>query len=360
MDKKKIRVGVWGIGAMGACAIRELARLPETEVACGLVYSREKSGVDLGTLAGINPIGVKATSDVDSFIATHPDCVLHMARDFGDYRSDDDIIKLLRAGINVVTVLSYQYPGARPEAEERIRNAAMDGGATFFSTGINPGYMYERLVPTLTGISNGIESITMREFTNVEHLKGGAEFLRVFGFGLSPEDAQQNTMPTQVAQVYLTQGMRYLADKLDMPLERIELKSVYRPAPEDIDAPGVMSVAKGKVAAISHTWTGIVRGKPFFHINTNWFLSGTMRPAEAQSDDFWLLQIEGQPSVRVGVEVQGSFARNLKLLENNPTYGGHFTTVILAIQAVPQVIVAQPGWMVPEMPQFHWKPDMRG
>jgi hypothetical protein len=33
--------------------------------------------------------------------------------------------------------------------------------------------------------------------------------------------------------------------------------------------------------------------------------------------------------------------------------------VITFVQAIPAVIAAPPGLMIPDLPQMHWKPDLR-
>src|SRR5690348_17191300 len=111
--REPYRVVVWGPGEIGQSAIREIIRLPETELVGVLAYSEEKNGVDVGTLIGSDPVGVMATTDPNAILALEPECVLYTARDFADHREDADLVMLLEAGINVVTVMAFQYPRAR-------------------------------------------------------------------------------------------------------------------------------------------------------------------------------------------------------------------------------------------------------
>jgi 4-hydroxy-tetrahydrodipicolinate reductase len=106
---KKTKVGVWGPGGIGGCAIRELARIPEIDLVGVLAYSEHKDGVDAGALVGIGDIGIKATTDVSRFLATKPDCVFYAARDFTNFNTDPDIVMLLEAGVNVITALPYHF-----------------------------------------------------------------------------------------------------------------------------------------------------------------------------------------------------------------------------------------------------------
>jgi 2,4-diaminopentanoate dehydrogenase len=71
------------------------------------------------------------------------------------------------------------------------------------------------------------------------------------------------------------------------------------------------------------------------------------------------VEIEGIPSVRLGLDVTGSFVQNKTITERSPTPGDYLATVIPAIQAIPATVDGPPGILEMQMPQFHWKPDMR-
>lgn len=79
------------------------------------------------------------------------------------YSPDEDIVRLLEAGINVVTILPYHYMALREEAHGRIEAAAQRGDASFFATGMNPGFIFERVVLTLSGVSNAITEVSLSE-----------------------------------------------------------------------------------------------------------------------------------------------------------------------------------------------------
>src|SRR6478736_6217035 len=104
MTAARSRVVVWSTGGVGSNAIRAIARRPDLDLVGVWVHSEEKVGRDVGELAGIGPLGVMATSDVDALIALRPDCAIYAAS--GPERgagAAPDYERLLRAGINVVT-----------------------------------------------------------------------------------------------------------------------------------------------------------------------------------------------------------------------------------------------------------------
>ena len=104
---KPYRVAVAGLGGLGACAIREILRLPEMELAAVLAYSPQKHGKDAGELVGVGTTGVRATTDFAEFLNSDAQCVIYTARYHGDWRSDEQILALLEAGKSVITRLGW-------------------------------------------------------------------------------------------------------------------------------------------------------------------------------------------------------------------------------------------------------------
>lgn len=352
------RVAVWGPGTMGKAAIREILRLPETELVSVLAYNAENEGADVAKLIGGAPTGVTITTSVDKMLATKPEVVLHTARDFADFRCDDEIIALLEKGTNVISVLPYQYPKARGEdVHKRFEDACRRGNATLHGNGIDPGFLYERLAALMTGLSNDIKYIKLQEFVRlVEH---GTDILVQFGFGSTPEQMKENVAAPTYAGNYLTMGMHYLADRLGLPIDRIERTLDPVLAPEDITISSGFTAKKGTIAYLCYTWTGYVDEQPMFVVQTNWYLDDSVRPAQAEHPYFWAIEIEGIPSTRVGLQITGSFLENKTITERSPTAGDYLATVIPSIQAIPAVVDGPAGILEFDMPQFHWKPDMR-
>ena len=152
----------WRLGAgRGRCLRGSGARSqPEHRIGRCRAYSAHKDGVDAGTLVGIRELGVKTTTDVSRFLAAKPDCVFYAARDFTNFNTDPDILMLLEAGVNVITALPYHYPKYRGDGvAAKFDAAGKKGGATLFGTGINPGFMGERLAVLMTTLSQEVEFI---------------------------------------------------------------------------------------------------------------------------------------------------------------------------------------------------------
>ncbi len=122
MTAGKYRVVVWATGGIGSIAIRTITNRPDLDLVGVWVHSDDKVGKDAGELANGDPIGVKATNDADALIALKPDCVVYAASGpERDALAIPDYVKLLEAGINVVTTSTTRLvnPHAYEPAEWR-------------------------------------------------------------------------------------------------------------------------------------------------------------------------------------------------------------------------------------------------
>src|SRR5262249_15625235 len=144
------RVVVWSTGGVGRVAVDAVHRRPDLELVGVWVHTQDKVGRDAGELAGGAPVGVAATNDADALIALRPDCVVYAAagpeRDAG---AVPDYVRLLEAGINVVSTTSTSliYPPSYyiPDWREQMEAAARSGGASFYASGIFPGFGSDQL-----------------------------------------------------------------------------------------------------------------------------------------------------------------------------------------------------------------------
>lgn len=353
------RIAVAGPGGLGLCAIREAARLPELELVAVLAYSPEKDGADAGTLAGIGEIGIKATTNLETFLANDIECVLHCGRDFGDWRTDGEMLEMLRRGINVITMLPYHFLRSRgADVEARFREAAEQGGATLHGTGITPGFFNERLAMVGTGLSNDVTHIRFGEYFNIAPVVGGEAMLRMFGFGAPRAEVEKNDFAAQMAENYLRQPIQYYADQLGIEIERIDRTSRVSETPVDLKSPAI-DIDAGTIGLVSYSWTAYSKGKPFYTTEVYWYLGDEMRPPQCPCNDFWLIEIEGRPSLKISIAGQASYEEDIYIRPEEPAPPGYIMTVVAMVQAIRTTIAAEPGLKLPAPPEVHWKPDMR-
>jgi 2,4-diaminopentanoate dehydrogenase len=353
------KVAIWGPGDVGSICIREAVRLPELEVVGAYVYSEHKDGVDVGTLAGIDPIGVAATRDLETFLALECDVVLYTALDMPGSNALQDFVTLLEAGKNVITSQPYNYLPARdPSFGEALQDAALRGGATFHAGGINPDFIGHKWALLMTGLSNDVREVKIEEYFECAQ-QANETTLRMIGLGGDPAEAMSETSPALwYQQQYWFQMLEQMAAELGVSLSRIEAACYSEPAPAELVTP-VMTIAPGQTGRVSYESTAFVDDEPFLIMRVGWYLTELMRPAGVTADVQWILTIEGRPSTRSVLDVEVSFAGRADALGGEPAAPGYLAFGICLIQAIPGVVAAEPGIKSTDVPPVHWRRDMR-
>src|SRR5829696_2665956 len=132
-----IRVVQWTTGNVGRRSVRAVAAHPDLELVGCYAWSAEKVGRDVGELCGIDPVGVAATDDVDALLALGPDCVTYNPM----WQSTDELVRILEAGVNVVSTAAFINGRGLGADRDRIAAACARGGSSMFGTGISPGFV---------------------------------------------------------------------------------------------------------------------------------------------------------------------------------------------------------------------------
>src|SRR3954453_9706769 len=114
-----IRVVQWTTGNVGRRSVAAVMAHPDLELVGCYAWSSDKVGTDVGELCEIDPVGVLATEDVDALLALKPDCVVYnpMWHDTGE------VVRILEAGVNIVTTAAFITGGGLGADRERIADA---------------------------------------------------------------------------------------------------------------------------------------------------------------------------------------------------------------------------------------------
>src|SRR6201999_2266395 len=176
---------------MGLIALRGVIDHPELELVDLVVHSDAKAGRDAGELCGAAPVGVLATQDPAAMLAGDADVVVYAAgANLRPLEAVEDMVSLLRAGKNVVScsVVPLVFPEAVDAAfTDPLRDAAITGGASFFTTGIDSGFANDVFPLVLSGVSRSIESVRVTEMFNYATYPDASAVYEILGFGKPPE-----------------------------------------------------------------------------------------------------------------------------------------------------------------------------
>lgn len=360
--RKPYRVMVWGPGGLGAVSIWEILQSAAYELVGVRCYGEAKNGVDVGTLIGIDAVGIKATTDVEALLAIDCDCIVYTARDMGNFNTDDEILMLLSRGKNVVTPLPYQNAHLfRDKAfSDKLHAACKAGGSVFHASGIDPDLISDRVLIALTGMCTEVKSLKLQE--NWECSGTEPELLAVAGFGQSLEDAARIPVAAAVSTNFL-KAIAYTVERLlGVHYERVEETHENIPAPHELVCQH-MTVRPGTVGRVTHRFRAWVANQeePFFTMEYNWVIGYEMLPEGVRPDQAWVAEIEGRPSLKMSIDMTTSLKTRERYyqvgrLRTEPGYHG---TMAPCLQAIPHICTAQPGVLPSFGPGLHWMKDPR-
>ena len=354
------KVIVWAPGYLGSAVIKEVLKRREFELVGVLAYSDRKNGMDVGEMLGIAPVGVRMTTDQQAILDMEADCVIHCGTNMmDDSPRNREVVSLLESGKNVVASPNYHFPQLRGAAFVRmLEDACRKGGVSLYGTGINPGWLTERMAPLLTSFSNEIDYVRAQEYFNLSHVD--LSMLKACTIGMEMERAKRiiHKIEEGAGTPFYYPAVAQAVHVLGHELERIDVQSRFTAAREDLylSASGV-TISKGNVACWEHTWTGIVGGKPFFYLDEIFFV-GDYSPVQVRGDHYRVI-VEGKPaSVSMQMDVVASVEHNLLRRGNDPTTAGYYATAVILMQAVPIACSAKPGIVYPQ--NFaHYSSDYR-
>lgn len=352
---KKYRVVQFGTGFVGHLALRAIIAHPDLELVGVWVHGQDKVGMDAGTLAGLDhKTGIKATNDIDAIIALKPDCISSGAG--ADGREDwmaNAHSRFLAAGINMVSssISGLVNPDAHVDRAmiSMMNAAAMQGGASYFSSGIEPGFMSDTLPLTLSGISQNWKSIRVQEILDystwipneVEKLMGD-----VLGFGRPMDYVPLLFQPGHLTYVW-GGPITLMARALGVTLDEVREKVWRHPANESFEVKGFQTIEKGTAEAFRFELQGIVDGREAIVLeHVTRLRPGTaMQWDSGRQGDGYYVYIEGDPRMTLHMTVTGP--------DGDHHTGGILATATRLVNAIPLVCDAKAGLITPlDMPMI--------
>jgi hypothetical protein len=331
----------WATGAVGATQLQEIIDDPALELVGLFVYSEDKVGVDAGLLVGREPVGGIATSDRDEILALDADVVIHAAsKGHGVNTNLDDIVALLESGKDVITTTTYNHlPTYGAEAHERIVAAARRGGTRFHAAGEHPGFMFERLAATITGLSKTIDSITVQEYADCSKVPTREMLFDLMGMGKAPEDITPDTAMFKSVSIQYEQAIHATADVIGVNIERIETGVATAVVDHDVALP-IGTIPAGRVVGQVLTWTGYRDGHPYLVAEEYWVVTKDIPQWELSVDDapFIRVIVEGMPRLRLDLTVD-----DVPVPGVPGSISGHLLVGTTALRALPYVRAAPPG-----------------
>ena len=326
------RVAQWAAGRIGRSAMRAVIRDPSLELVALHVHSPEKVGRDAGELCGLEPIGLRATSEISDVLLSQPDVLLYMPEGY----DLDALETILSAGVNVVTTRSeFFFPaGMSPDIQERIQRACETGESTLFATGSSPGFSTVALPLVLTNLSRQVDCITIDEFADIPASVTPSMITDVMGFGSPPANSLDQRRLDHASEGF-SQSLQILAATLGKTIDRFETRGEMALANEPITLENGYVIEPGTMAAQRITVSAVREGRAILEFRANWYCSKNLDRDWYLGDSGWRIQIQSDTPLDVKIEFPKgpqSHADQMSSLTAHP-----------AVNAIPHVLKAKPG-----------------
>ncbi|OBJ07115.1 dihydrodipicolinate reductase [Mycobacterium sp. 1465703.0] len=342
------RVVVWATGGIGSIAIRALSRRPNLDLVGVWVHSDEKVGKDAGELAGGEPIGVSATNDADALIAAKPDCVIYAASGpERDALAIPDYVKLLEAGINVVTTSTTRL--VNPHAYEptqwrdQLVAAAKQGQASLFASGIEPGFAADYLPLVLSTQSSTIDKIHSFEIGLYDDYGVPDIMSDALGFGRPLDYHPWIGYPGAIAGEWQGQ-IRLIADALGVEVQEVR-EGFDRAVTNRTLEVAMGSVEAGTCGALRMQAIGVVDGREAIVIEHVTRLAHDVAPdwPTGIGDLSYRVMISGDPDIDCTLAATLKDPGKAGIAGMTSGAGAMVATAMRVVNAVPYVVAAQPG-----------------
>jgi hypothetical protein len=328
-----LKIVQWTTGNVGRQVVRQIDQRTDMELVGLFAYSPDKVGLDAGELAGMDrKLGVLATNDITAIIGLRPDCVSY----FPLVADLDEMSRLLRAGINIVTTSEFITGRAFDAAQvEELRKAAIEGQASVFGSGINPGFV-EYLLAAASSPCSEVSLVRVIESYDLSMMAFEAN-QDDLGWG-RPKGDPTHASDLRAAIFEFEDALDLVAQLFKVPLDDYRYDVNFAHATRRVEVEG-RDVPAGSVAGIEVTWTGVTGGRDFVELVARWCLTVDLDvPMEVLHG--YHLQVVGNPSIDVRLNVTPTQGESTvqDLLDM-----GRRITGQPALNAIPAVVAAAPG-----------------
>jgi 2,4-diaminopentanoate dehydrogenase len=317
---KKIRAVQFGVGPIGASIVKLMRQKSSIEIVGAIDKDAQKAGRDLGEVVGAAdaPWGVKVFVDAATALEKPVDVVVHST---SSYLTSvmDQLLECLAAGCCVVsTCEELAYPFRKyPQLAAKLDAVAKDEGVALVGTGVNPGFVLDKLVLTLSAVSQRVDSV--RALRVVDASKRRLPLQKKVGAGMTPEEFRAQVDAGVIKHHGLPESVAMVADGLGIGVDEIS-ETIEPVIAQEMVKTEYLEVQAGQVAGVHQIARGTSGGTEKIYLELRMYV-GAKEPADS-------IELRGEP--------------NLSLLIPGGTHGDVATAAVV-VNAIPAILAAPAG-----------------
>src|SRR5437899_4019346 len=272
--RKKIRAIQYGVGPIGAAIVRLLREKQAVEIIGAIDTDPAKAGRDLGEVVGAAhaPWGIKVSADAAKVLSEAADVVMHST---SSYLSDvaEQLLECLAAESCVVsTCEELAYPFRKhPEIAAKLDATAKDWGVALVGTGVNPGFVMDKLVLTLAAVSQRVE--TARAVRIVDASKRRLPLQKKIGAGMTVEEFRAQAAAGVIKHHGLPESVAMVSDGLGLGVDEI-IETIEPMVAAEQVVTECLTVEPGQAAGVHQIARGLSGGTQKLYLELRMFVGG--------------------------------------------------------------------------------------
>jgi hypothetical protein len=310
---KPIDVAQYGIGPIGAEIARLLLSKPWVRIVAAVDVDPNKIGKDLGEVIGLGrKVGVLVTAELQA----KPELVCHST---GSRLRDvaGQLKSLLERGCHVVSTceeLSFPLDAA---IREELQLVARSNNVTLLGTGVNPGFVMDKLPLTITAVCQEVKSVEIIRIQNASTRREPLQ--RKVGAGMTTAEFTAAVDAGKIKHMGLRESLMLVGNGLGVEFDSVSDEVIKPIVAEREITTQYLKVAPGEVAGVHQTIYG--KGK----INVSLELRMYVGAEDVAADR---VIVRGVPDVELEIK--------------NGVHGDR-ATAAMVVNSIPRVITARPG-----------------
>jgi hypothetical protein len=335
--KKKIRAIQYGVGPIGAAIVKLLREKHSVEVIGAIDKDPAKAGRDLGEVVGAQdaPWGVPVMGDAAAMLRKSADIVVHSTSSSLPAVMDQLLECLAAESCVVSTCEELAYPFRKyPELSAKLDEEAKTWGVALVGTGVNPGFVMDKLAITLSSVSQTIEHV--KSLRVVDAGKRRLPLQKKIGAGMSVEEFRAQVAAGVIKHHGLPESIAMVADALGFAVDEIT-ETIEPVVARELVKTEFLEVAAGQAAGVHQIARGLAAGEEKVYMELQMYV-GAKDPHDT-------IELTGTPG--------------LKLTIPGGTHGD-LATAAVVVNTIPAILAAPAGLRTSrDLPMSFFPPNAR-
>jgi len=313
MNVPSFSVAQYGIGPIGAEIARLLLTKPWIKITSAVDIDPNKIGKDLGDVIGLGrQVGVTITPELEG----KPDIVCHST---GSRLREvsGQLEALLSHGCHVVSTCEELSFPLDADVREKLNHVARSANVTLLGTGVNPGFVMDKLPLTVTSVCQEVRSVEIIRIQNASTRREPLQ--RKVGASMTVDEFRAAVAAGKIKHMGLKESLMMVGNGLGVEFTSVS-DEVIDPIIADREiVTQYLKVAPGQVAGVHQTIYG--KGRIDVSLELRMYVG-----AEAVAADRVI--VHGVPDIEM--EIKGGVH-------------GDRATAAMVVNSIPRVVQARPG-----------------